>query len=232
MTEQFDIGYYASFLGGYINGYSTTYTSCKCRFHNETNKKCIHISLLTEFYENWTTVLPRAKDVFESHSLTDLFAAIAIVTLGLEGKIPGIYMYNPTLNDNDVISIEHIEFYHCCSNVTPECLTYYSTTEDSCSCSEYHQHSYCYHNFGKILTEVDTLIDQIDEKYQQNRNQVYLEKCESAECGVCYEQQSIKVPCCRQSMCMECWTTMEMRGMVGCPFCRTQLEQLDDVLQL
>lgn len=244
---------YCEIVWEYIRNFSTTETSCQCEFHRENpNSECVHIVVLRSYVEavEWDYTMDQAVELFDNNNIDTIFTAIMIVVMGFQDH---------TITDGDIITQSDVEFYYTTQHVSRECLTRYQTTTDWCSCTNFEQHGTCYHQIGKrdrdreredtirssirfmeaILaassealnerTESE-LMFQEDTLLIEKRQRLYQAKCEDEECGVCYTDKSLRIPCCRQHMCLDCWETMESRGMSGCPFCRTQMVSTQSIL--
>lgn len=88
--------------------------------------------------------------------------------------------------------------------------------------------------------ELDTIISGFQkfvkdrEQFTNERKAFYKEQEEFQKkfnlCRVCMDSNTIKVSCCNGFLCLDCWFKMEKSRKTDCPFCRTKLKPLVEVL--
>ncbi len=133
----------------------------------------------------------------------------------------------------------------------------YNTTENSCECKAFERKVFpgylCKHirafrerqppkvELRVLKTDEPSVVKSVDEFNEQllllKEEQAAFEK-EKEEytdalglCLLCYTNK--KIGCCdtcNKGMCPDCWRNMELRKKTTCPWCRTQMKPLVDVL--
>lgn len=72
----------------------------------------------------------------------------------------------------------------------------------------------------------------VDENLQLSKELDEIEKVFKI-CKICHERKRISLDCCSGGLCMECWDSIETSkrdSTPKCPYCRTPLPKLVDVL--
>lgn len=164
---------------------------------------------------------------------------------GLNGSIFDIRRFCG-LNPNDKVSSENIRNYlKVIVNNPDEKLHFYGTTANNCLCQGFEGGHICKHikKFRFLNPDADVIVLQptepmvvvepsepVDETEMQA---FYRERNEFQArfnlCGVCYDQKTLRVPCCGGGLCLDCWDSIDQRT-ASCPYCRARLENLKIVL--
>lgn len=251
LTEAQMVRGFRTYIRWYTADYNTVGNHCSCEFHRDCPEiHCFHLFLERSLQRpdiNWSVLIRDANVLYEYSRVESWDLALLLALTGYDARLAEIFIYS-NIPDEDRVRIGDVEFYHNSINVSELAKLRNGTTEMNCDCNMFQlTRLNCYHITNEIFVservrDITIIIDAINEQSEnmqmgmedtlliEKRIRLFHSKCEDEECGVCYDDKSLRIPCCRQHMCLRCWDTMENRNLTGCPFCRTRLANVDTIL--